>query len=305
MVSPALVLAAALLLGPPSGDQRPPVQTPKVSPIQPQPGDPAIAPAHVETEAAAEPTPMPADPTTPEPAIADEPEPAPEPEPQPAPEPGPTELPTWQSEPVVPADDGSPELLDEWGSPTLAPVKPEPRRGVGLYAAAGGLFGVLITRQWVTALSCDDPHCGHRGNADRVFGLALMGFAGGGGWLEGRRTAYLRHEADEPVKQPKGRRAAGWTLFAVGIGGLIADTALYNLCYERAVGPYTQVNGFRYTCSPITSVVVIDLSTALGAVGLGLGLSAESQLRNRKKYELSVAPWGGRGQAGLSLSGRF
>jgi hypothetical protein len=34
-------------------------------------------------------------------------------------------------------------------------------------------------------------------------------------------------------------------------------------------------------------------------------MSAEGQLRHRKKYDLSVSPWGGRGQAGLSLGGRF
>ena len=43
----------------------------------------------------------------------------------------------------------------------------------------------------------------------------------------------------------------------------------------------------------------------MSASGLGLALSAESQLKNRPKFDLSVSPWGGRGQVGLSVGGRF
>ena len=94
------------------------------------------------------------------------------------------------------------------------------------------------------------------------------------------------------------------------MAGLITDTVLYNLCYEQAKGPYTQLNGFSYTCSPVASVVVIDFSTLFGAVGIGLGMSAESQLKAQKKSgadkpSVSIAPYGGRGGMGLTLSGRF
>ncbi|HLT35511.1 MAG TPA: hypothetical protein VK034_04475, partial [Enhygromyxa sp.] len=117
--------------------------------------------------------------------------------------------------------------------------------------------------------------------------------------------AWNRVEAGLPAKNPIGRRAAGWTMFALGLGGMIADTVLYHRCYDDARGPYTQIDGFRYTCSPVISVVTLDLSTLVGATGLGLALSGESQLRKRRKLDVSVAPWGGRGQAGLTLGGRF
>jgi hypothetical protein len=311
MFSPALVLpsvALALLLGPPA-DSRPPVQSPQVpavSPSQPHAGEPAIAPVRVEGEAAITEPPAPA-PIDPGPATEPQPtEPAPT---EPAPE---GELPSWQGDPTPsPGTDpraGDPAdapLTDEWGTPLPPPEKPSPPKGNGFYAGAGALFGVMITKQLAMGLMCEDVYCGWRGNMDRGLGLGVMGLAAGGGWFQGRRAAFLAHDAGKPAKPLTGRRAAGWTMFAVGLGGLIADAVLYNVCYSSASGPYTQLEGFTYACSPITSVVIVDFSTLIGAVGMGMGLSAESQRRHHKKYELSVAPWGGRGQAGLSLSGRF
>lgn len=307
MLSPALVLpsmALALLLGPP--DASPPVQspeTPAISPTQPLVGDPAIAPSHVEGErAATEPAaPMPIEGPTPEPQPA---------EPQPQPE---GELPSWQRPTPTPSpgmqpaqgDPSDTPLVDEWGTPLPPPEKPIPPKGNGFYVGAGALFGVMITKQIAMGLMCDDVYCGWRGNIDRGLGLGVMGLAAGGGWFHGRRSAFLAHDAGKPAKPLTGRRAAGWTMFAVGLGGLLADAVLYNICYSSAIGPYTQLEGFTYECSPVASVVIVDFSTLIGAVGLGMGLSAESQRRHHKKYEMSLSPWGGRGQAGLSLSGRF
>jgi hypothetical protein len=318
MLSPALVLpsvALALLLGPPADVSRRPAvqspQTPAISPTQPDAGEPAIAPADMGGEpAATELAPI---------------NPLPEPEPEPEPEPG-AELPSWQSDPTSnpegprPADTtdmpnkGDDVLLDEWGMPLPPPEKPIPPRGVGFYAGSGALFGVMITKQLVMALTCEEVYCGYRGHIDRALGLGVMGFAVGGGWFQGRRAAFLAHDAGKPAKPLTGRRAAGWTMFAVGLGGLLADAILYNVCYSDAVGPYTKLEGFTYTCSPVASVLVVDFSTLIGAVGMGLGLSAESQRKHRKKYDRAagpeqvtwtVSPWGGRGQAGLALSGRF
>jgi hypothetical protein len=318
MLSPALVLpsvALALLLGPPADESRRPLvqspQTPAISPTQPDPGEPAIAPAEVAGERAfTEPAPI-------------DPLPVQDPPPPTEPEPG-SELPSWQSDPVPDPDsqqegptdttDTSDLPVDEWGTPLPPPEKPIPPKGGGFYAAAGALLGVMITKQWIMALNCDDVYCGWRGNIDRGLGLGVMGLSVGGGWFQGRRAAYLAHDAGKPFKPLTGRRAAGWTLFAVGLGGLLADAVLYNICYSDAVGPYTKIEGFTYTCSPVTSVVIVDFSTLIGAVGMGVGLSAESQRRFHRKYEnaaatgrvqWNVSPWGGRGTAGLSLSGRF
>jgi hypothetical protein len=305
MFSSALVLpsvALALLLGPPA-DARPPVQspqTPAMGPTQPHAGEPAIAPAHVEGEAAITEPPAPA-PIDPGPTA--EPQPS-----EPAPE---GELPSWQG--TTPTPDTQPAegdptdtlMIDEWGTPLPPPEKPSPPKGNGFYAGAGALFGVMITKQLVMGLMCEDVYCGWRGNMDRGLGLGVMGLAAGGGWFQGRRAAFLAHDAGKPAKPLTGRRAAGWTMFAVGLGGLIADAVLYNVCYSSAIGPYTKLQGFSYECSPIASVVIVDFSTLIGAVGMGMGLSAESQRRHHKKYEMAVSPWGGRGQAGLSLSGRF
>ncbi|KIG17453.1 hypothetical protein DB30_03154 [Enhygromyxa salina] len=300
MASASLYFAVTLLLGPP-------VQKPAVGPAEPATGEAAIAPAHVDSEAASSPEPdLSTDPEVG--PIADPPADAdPDPVPEPLPDSGANELPSWQSEPV-PLPTGDPndvQVVDEWGVPVVVPVDRGPAKGGGFYAAAGGLFGIMITRQWVTALTCSDVYCGNRGFVDRALSLGTMGFAAGGGWFDGRRAAWKEDRDGTGQKKLTGRRAAGWTLFALGVSGLIADTVLYNVCYDKALGPYTQLDGFSYTCSPVASVVVLDFSTLFGAVGMGLGMSAESQLKHRKKYELSVAPWGGHGQAGLSLSGRF
>lgn len=292
MASAPLLLLGTLLLGPPSGEG-----SPAVGPTQPQVGEPAIAPAHVDAERAG-PEPMPALPSEPEP-VASEPEP----------EPAPSELPSWQETPApnVPSDQATP--IADWTTPvdpTIAGTsKQAPPKGMGLFAPAIGFFGAMITTQLITGLSCDnDVYCGTRGWPWRFMGIATMGFAGGGGWLQGQRVAWDRAQAGEPVKNPVGRRAAGWTMFVLGLGGFVADTTLYHRCYDGARGPYTEIVGFRYTCSPVISVVTLDLSTLLGATGLGLALSAEGQLR-KQKLDLSLAPWGGRGQAGLSIGGRF
>ncbi|PRQ02606.1 hypothetical protein [Enhygromyxa salina] len=301
MASATLLLAATLLVGPP-------VQKPVVTPAQPESGEPAIAPARVDSQPAADPAVDPGTEPVAEPAEA--PDAAPIAEPATDPEPAANELPSWQSDPVQPPAEGphgpaDTPVVDEWGDPIAVPVDRGPPKGGGFYAAAGGLLGIMITRQWVTALTCDDVYCGFRGFVDRGLSVGVMGLAGGGGWFDGRRAAWKANRDGTPAKSLTGRRAAGWTMFALGLGGLIADTVLYNICYDQALGPYTQRDGFSYTCSPVASVVVLDVSTLFGAVGMGLGMSAEGQLRHRKKYELSVAPWGGRGQAGLSLGGRF
>src|SRR5690349_21243855 len=228
MISPALVLPLALLFGPEAG--RPPVQTPVVSPTQPQPGEPAIAPARIDGEAAiAEPAPMPIDPGT-------QPEPWPEPQPEPQPEPPPDgDLPSWQVDPgPTPPPDRNPDV-DEWGAPLPQPQPKLPPKGGGFYAGAGALLGIMITKQWITALNCDDVYCGWRGNIDRGLGLGVMGLAAGGGWFDGRRAARKAYDAGKPPKPLTGRRAAGWSLFALGLGGLIADAVLYNVCYSSAV----------------------------------------------------------------------
>jgi hypothetical protein len=305
MLSPALALssvALALLLGPPA-DARPPVQspqTPAISPTQPVSGEPAIAPSNVDGERAV------TEPPAPAPIEADE-----TPQPQEPSEPAPEgELPSWQGTPTpdtqpAESDPTDAPLVDEWGTPLLPPEKPIPPRGIGFYAGAGALFGVMITKQLAMGLTCDDVYCGWRGNMDRGLGLGVIGLTNGGGWFQGRRAAYLAHDAGKPFKPLTGRRAGGWTMFAVGLGGLIADAVLYNVCYSSAIGPYTKIEGFTYECSPVASVLIVDFSTLIGAVGMGLGLSAESQRKHHKKYEMAVSPWGGRGQAGLSLSGRF
>lgn len=296
MTSASLLLIGTLLLGPPSGEG-----TPAITPTQPQPGEPAIAPAHVDTDPAG-PEPMPAQPIEPESVVEREPSPAD------------GELPSWQQEPTPGEQPSEAVPIADWTTPVdpqlVAPAsKQAPAKGMSLFAPAIGLFGAMITSQLITGLTCEsDVYCGTRGWPWRVLGVAGMGFAGGGGWLQGKRVAWDRAQAGLGPKTLVGRRAAGWTMFILGLGGFAADTALYHICYDGARGPYTEITGFRYTCSPVISVVTLDLSTLLGAAGLGLALSAESQLRHQGKFDLSdlsLAPWGGRGQAGLSIGGRF
>jgi len=323
MTSLALVLGAALLMGPPSEAPAPEVQRPSVTPIQPQPGEPAIAPAEIETEAADAPA-EPVDPSDgPEPSgepigPSGEPGDAPSGEPGVAPieEPGPgpdarageiDTLPSWDS-PAEPVGSAETPALDEWGVPIdRPPVDNSPPKGGGFYAGAGAVFGVMVTKQLFMGLFCDDVYCGWRGNLDRVLGFGAIGLAGGGGWFDGRRAAYFELKDETEQKKLRGRQAAGWTLFSLGMAGILTDMVLYHLCYDGAIGPYTNLEGFSYTCEPVASVLVVDFGTIMSAVGLGLGMSAQSQLRHRERnnFELSFSPWGGRGTAGLSVSGRF
>ncbi len=302
MICTTPLLTGALLLGAPSESP-----TPVLTPTQPQPGEPAIAPATIDAERAG-PEPMPAQPgeLAPEPAAAPEPSPPDDGEGTlPSWQQGPAEGPAAEPSPVAPGDAGS---LADWQAPVdPAYVEPEPGplKGWGLVGAAGGVFGGMVLTQLITGLTCDDVYCETRGWPWRLMGLATMGLAGGGGWVHGHYLATQRAKDGEPAAKPTGRRVAGWTMFALGVAGLITDTALYQLCYDGRRGPYIEITGFRYTCSPVISVVTLDLSTLVGATGLGLALSAESQLRSRQRFDLSLAPWGGRGQAGLSLSGRF
>jgi hypothetical protein len=292
MTSASLMLTGALLLGPPSGDR----QTPVLTPSKTQPGEPAIAPAHVDAERAG-PDPMLAQPTDPEPVAAAEPEPS--------------ELPSWQAEPGPTEGPREATPIADWTTAVDVEVVPAqskqaPPGGVGVFAPAIAMYGLMITTQLVAGTVCEqDAYCGTRGWPWRAMGFATVGLAGLGGWLHGTRVAWNRSEAGLPEKKLIGRRAAGWSLFVLGVGGMIADTALYQLCYDGRRGPYMELEGFRYTCSPMTSVVTLHLSTLVGATGLGLGLSGESQRRKQPKFDLSVAPWGGRGQAGVSVGGRF
>jgi hypothetical protein len=297
--SASLCLAYALL-GPP--DQGPSErQTPVLTPTQPHRGEPAIGPAQSDGDrAVAEPEAQPLDPV--EPPL----------EPEPAPEPG-TELPSWEADPApAPVGDPGSAPIADWTTPVESFAPPiaapaPPPKGTALFGAAAGVFGLMVVTQLGTGVVCEaDVYCGTLGWPWRMLGFTTVGLAGGGGWQLGKRIAWDRVQAGEPVKKPTGRRVAGWSMFALGVGGMIADTILYQQCYDGVRGPYLEIDGFRYTCSPNISVVTLDLTTLLGAVGLGLALSAESQQQhNRRAFDLSVSPWGGHGQAGMSVGGRF
>ncbi|HLT39289.1 MAG TPA: hypothetical protein VK034_23555, partial [Enhygromyxa sp.] len=182
MTSASLLLIGALLLGPPGGER----QTPVLTPTQPQPGDPAIAPAHVDAERAG-PEPMPGQPIDPEPIGVEQPSP----EPQPA-DPMPSELPTWQADPVPSEGPSEVTPIADWTTPldpeVVAASKQAPPKGWALWAPAVGVFGVMITTQLITGLTCEpDVYCGTRGWPWRAMGFVTVGLAGGGGWLHGGR----------------------------------------------------------------------------------------------------------------------
>jgi hypothetical protein len=297
MTSATLLLLGALLLGPPGGER----QTPVLTPTQPQRGEPAIAPAVIDSERAG---------PEPEPMLAQPDELPPEPMLEPDPEPEPDALPSWEEGPS-PADPNESTPLADWQTPVDPnAVRPQinegPAKGWGLIGAAGGIYGGMVVTQLITGFRCEaDVYCGTRGWPWRLLGLTTMGFAGGGGWIQGKRVAWNREQEGKPVKNPVGRRAAGWTMFVLGLAGFVTDAALYHRCYDGQQGPYFELAGFRYTCSPNIPVTTHNLSTLVGASGLGVAMSAESQLRAQRKVELSVSPWGGRGQAGFSVAGRF
>lgn len=299
---------------------------PAVAPGSSQPAEAAIAPARVDNEAAGGPTVQKPGSASPEPVGAQPVEPvaegpaevAPlgEPEPEPAPEPEPGGLPSADAPVAEPSEGGG---LPTWGEAPVAQasdpetegwaveeefVKPPPN-GVGLYSTAALLFGTAITKQWVMEISCgDDAYCGGRGLIDDFLMFGAIGFAGAGGWKHGEHIRWKAEQAGKPAVVPRGRQIAGWTVFAIGMAGLITDLGLYQACYSSALGPYTQIDGFRYTCSPAASIVVTDVSGLAGAIGAGLGMSAQRQIR-ASKVDVSIAPAGGRGRVGLSLTGRF
>lgn len=304
MTSLALALHLALA-GPPEEVIAPPSQ----------PGEPAIAPAELSSERASQPTvqrpgqtqPDAGLPTYDEPAIGDPVEPGPS-EPGPS-ESGPNEptpdedLPTWSEQPI-----GAP-IEDPWDAPALEPVKlpGEPPRGVGLLAGAGVGFALVFTKQWIEQIVCTDVYCGYRGNFDRLVLLGSLGLIGGGAWLEGRHTGFMRLHHDKPQRKLLGRRAAGWTLFSLGMVGMIAEATLYMTCYDAAKGPFLEQSGFSYTCRPAASVLMMDGSATMAAVGFGLGMSAEAERKEARKgaAKLVLLPLVDRERAGLALVGRF
>ncbi|GEM_PF-2794783 len=275
-----------------------------------EPGEAAIAPAHIEFEVAqseaeseaelsnfgpeAEPDPglgPEVDPPWPADAVPEQVEPPP-----------PSGvLPGWDSDPAPGESESESESWDQ----TRPQGPPLPKSGRLMFSLAGVAYGAALTRQLVTGLRCDDLYCGFRGFTDDALMLATIGFAAKGGWLAGRRAAVVGERRGDAARVPTGRRIAGWTLFAAGLSGLIVDVGLYNACYSSAAGPYAERSGFGYSCSAGTSAAVTDISGLVGAVGAGLGLSAEAQIKRARVGELSLLPYGGRGRVGVSLSGRF
>lgn len=310
MVS-GLPLALALsLFGPPV--QRPSqpsgVQDDRadaIAPVQPQPGEPAIAPAQIEGERASEPPPeLPALDTPPPEA-----EPAPEQDdpfaepsvgPGPPSQPSESDLPSWNTQPV------DTSVPNEWNAPPQPGAIPgAPNRGTGYFIGAGLLFGGVLTRQWVTELICADVYCGFRGNLDRVLLLGSIGLAGGGAWMEGRYREFKRDYEGKPARSLTGRRAAGWTLFSLGIVGMISEAALTMTCYDGAKGPFFVQDGLSYTCRPTASVLMMDGSALMAAIGFGLAMSGEAAKRERKRVQTAVMPMASPDRAGLVFVGRF
>jgi hypothetical protein len=296
-----------VLLGPPG---------PVVAPAE-QPGEPAIAPAELPSEqASSQPVVQRPGQAPPQPEPATEPglpsydeqpvEPTPgEPAEQPVEPPPPSsdELPTWSTEPV------REPIEDPWAAPEMRPAKlpGEPRRGVGLLVGGGMGFAVVFTRQWISALMCNDVHCGYRGNFDRLFLLGSIGMIGGGAWMEGKYRGFMRNHEQQPIRPLVGRRAAGWTLFAIGIAGMITEASLYMACYDGAKGPFLEMNGFSYTCRPTASVLMIDGSAVLSSVGFGLAMSAQAERKQQgaRRGKVAMLPYASADRAGLALVGRF
>ena len=279
-----------------------------------QPGEPAIAPAELPSDKASKPVvqqpsvrPIEAEPAPLGPSLPDDAsEPAPE-EPSPKLEPAPADtgtddgLPTWSDEPIA-------EPLDDpWNAPEQPPAKlpGEPRRGVGLLVGASLGFAVVFTRQWITQLTCSDVYCGFRGNFDRLVLLGSIGMIGGGAWMEGRHKGFMRNHDGKPARVLLGRRATGWTLFALGLAGMITEAGLYMACYDGARGPFVERNGFSYTCRPAASVLMMDGSAAMASVGFGLAMSAQSERREAGKTKVALLPYASADRAGLALIGRF
>jgi hypothetical protein len=301
MISISLALGFALL-GPPA---------PVIAPAETA-GEPAIAPAELPAEQAGsqpvvqrpgEGTPPPEhEPKDPGLPIYDS-EPGPvEPVEPVEPQPGDDALPTWSEEPIA-------EPLDDaWYAPEMQPAKlpGEPRRGIGLLVGGSLGFAAMFTRQWITQIVCSDVYCGFRGNLDRVFLLGSIGMIGGGAWMEGRHTGFMRGHWKDPMRPLVGRRAAGWTMFAVGLAGMITEAGLYMACYDAARGPFVELNGLAYTCRPAASVLMMDGSAVLSSVGFGLAMSAQSERREMaKRGKVVMLPYASADRAGVALVGRF
>ncbi|MFV8752337.1 hypothetical protein ACNOYE_17445 [Nannocystaceae bacterium ST9] len=305
MVSLGFVIA--LVLGPPG-------PTEVIAPVQ-QPGEPAIAPAELPSDRASAPVvqrPGQTEPTSDPglPSYQDEPS---EPEPS---EPGPSEpvepppgdesLPTWSEEPIAEVDD---PFDDPWNEPGMPPPKlpGEPSMGIGLMIGGGIGFAAVFTRQWITELVCTDVYCGFRGNLDRLVLLGSIGMIGGGAWMKGRHKGFMRNHDQQPRRPLLGRRATGWTLFALGMAGMIGEAGLYMACYDGARGPFVEQSGLAYTCRPTASVLMMDGSAVMASIGFGLAMSAQAERREmaRGGAKVTMLPYASAGRAGVALVGRF
>ena len=126
-------------------------------------------------------------------------------------------------------------------------------------------------------------------------------------WLEGVGWRVRSGAEIAPGEPAAERDDYGQVVLAQLNPALPAEATMTMLCYDGARGPFFVQDGLSYTCRPAASVLMMDGSAVLGSVGFGLGMSAESTLRERKRLQskASFVPLATPELAGFAIVGQF
>lgn len=321
-----LLIVSTLMIGPaPSDDgavvvQRPSTLAPVAAPASDAPA-PETAP-----ETAPQPAPDHASQPQPAPVSAAEPgielsgpvvplgEPMPEEPPARLPGPSADFEPDLSTSVVDPTVSFAAVGQDDWRADYVR-VSPPEYRGTGMMVTGIVAFGTLGLMQTVWTGLCGDPYCDMPGIHQRALVAGGLIFTSGGAWKRGQWDAYRDTLAGTPLSARRVRNhlIAGWTLAAAGLVGLGVDFALHTECAVSGRGPYLEEEpepgGFwGPDCKGVASGLVMDLSAASAAIGLGFGLHAAKYKRDRKYYEgarIAIMPNVGRDRFGFGIAGRF
>ncbi|MEM6990737.1 MAG: hypothetical protein AAF721_09575 [Myxococcota bacterium] len=224
------------------------------------------------------------------------------PQPEPTVQPQPEVLPPAAVE-VGPVEAAGPE-------PGFVRVQRPRYAGTGMFIASGVTFGAAALVQAIDSLVAGDQGTGI---LERMFLATSMGMAAGGGIKKGHADAY-----DDTVfrrKRPETRKLliAGAVLVGAGATLGLVNEGMWWHCVFNDSGPYSieldedtfQLYGCRYGLTR----GLLDLSSGATAAGLGMLTWALVYRRDARAYEgarvVAMQPTFGRGQAGLSITGRF
>ncbi len=208
------------------------------------------------------------------------------------------------------------------------PAQPK-YRGTGLLATAGVLgatsLSMMIGRNVMLHKGCPLDNgsavaqCTYNLRSDVALGsvqwaanLTNLGIAPGAGVMLARYHAW--QDGNTGKQRPlRAIMGAGGGVLGVGVAGVITSVALSFVlpvkCLDKEVASGDPLSGDRCLLKGYAGWTTLHFASfsmvSAGAAMLAYGGAYRRASAGRAQAKLSVAPFGGRGQAGLAISGRF